>query len=183
MIDEITFKYNTTWHRAINKTLFEAFRNRLGINRPRPIYQEPLADDGQSNNNEEEINYIGNLETLESSSQDERMEEQLPSVFVKNISPLSNVVEDYRQRYISRMQQDADIHYHRIRFNPGDKVLLKRDFDTNTQTRRRKMEDLYEEGVWEIKERTGQDNFKIQSLNDQSIVFVVCKNRLKKINS
>jgi len=184
VIDEIAYKYNTTWHRAINKTPFEAFRNRLGINRPQPIYQESFADEDQnSNNEEEEINFIGNLEALESSSQDERMEEQLPSVLVENISPLSNVDEDYRQRYISRMQKDADVHYHRIRFNPGDKVLLKRDFDTNTQTRRRKMEDFYEEGVWEIKERVGQDNFKIQSLNDQSIVLVVCKNRLKKINS
>lgn len=81
------------------------------------------------------------------------------------------------------MQQDADVHYHRIRFNPGDIVLLKKDFDTNTQTRKRKMDDFYEEGTWEIIERVGQDNFKIKNVLDQSSILFVCKNRLKKINS
>lgn len=182
VIDEITFKYNSTWHRAINKSPFEAFRNRLGINRPLPIYQES-DDENETNNNDEGADFIGNLEVVDDSCDEERLEVQLSSNSAENILTLPNVDESYRQRYIARMQQDADVHYHRIRFNPGDIVLLKKDFDTNTQTRKRKMDDFYEEGTWEIIERVGQDNFKIKNVLDQSSILFVCKNRLKKINS
>lgn len=52
----------------------------------------------------------------------------------------------------------------------------------NTQTRRRKMEDFYEEGAWTILERVGSDNFKIRNRENETLIKTICKNRLKKIN-
>ncbi len=114
-------------------------------------------------------------------------EEENEAVLIPNqveiINPILTVDPQYRNRYISRMQQNADVHYHsRISFNPGDLVLLKKDVDNNVQTKKREMDDFYEEETWEILERVGANNFKIKKQGDQPSVTVVCKNRLKKIN-
>jgi hypothetical protein len=181
VIDEITFKYNTTWHRAINMTPMQAFRVRNGINLP-AVNEQQVVDENEEQEDENEV-FIGNLEHQENSS-----DELVEAIPIENtqtsiIAVTETVNQVYRERYVTRMQQDADVHYHSIQFNPGDYVLLQRSFDNNSITRRRKMDSFYEEGRWIIVERVGSDSFKIQKHEDATNSLIVCKNRLKKINS
>ena len=92
-------------------------------------------------------------------------------------------VDPVYKKNILKMQNDADVHCHKITFNPGDIVLVAKSFDTNQTTKKCKVNGFYEEGQWIIIERVGSDNFKIQNLNVQTIFQIVCKNRLLKVNS
>lgn len=178
ILPDVVFKYNTTWHRAINKSPMEAFRGRQGFNTQGPIER----DSEEIEELDEDLDFIANLEYVEN-PRVENMNISESNLKVEGNIPILTVNSDYRDRYIQRMQQDADVHFHNIAFNPGDFVLLQKDFDTNLQTRRRKMDDFYEEGTYIILERVGSNNFKIQKRDDTSIIKTVGKNRLKKINS
>jgi hypothetical protein len=46
----------------------------------------------------------------------------------------------------------------------------------NSQNRKRKMEDFYEEGIWSVIRRIGSDNFRIKSRENATIEKTVCKN-------
>lgn len=177
ILPDIVAKYNKTWNRAINKTPMEAFRGRSGFNDS--VFRERNDQEVESLN--EDSDFVADLNSITLSSSILTETEENTIITAEN-QPLRIDLE-YRERYIRRMQSDVDVHYHSIQFNPGDIVLLKKDFDMNSQNRRRKMDDFYEEGTWIIVERVGSDNFKIQSRENEAIIKTICKNRLKKINS
>ena len=160
VLDDIVFKYNTSWHSATNISPMMGFRRRTGINPPVFVL--------------EEIN-----QSLYLPEEDDLVEENLNSLNPINLND-SIIDVEYVANYTQRMINDSDIHYHRINFNSGIEVLLSRSFDTNQQTRRRKMDSFYEDGIWIILERIGNDSFKIQKINDLTTIQTVCKNRLKK---
>jgi hypothetical protein len=177
ILQDIVSKYNKTWNRAINQTPMMAFRGRCGYNSSSFIAYH-----------NEEISYISgdvNLiaELSHSITPVDSTSEAVENDICNVENPKPTIDLEYRNRYINRMLQDADVHYHSININPGDIVLLKRDFDMNTQNRKRKMEDFFEEGTWIVIRRIGSDNLRIKSRENDIIEKTVCKNRLKKINS
>ena len=150
---DIIFKYNITWHRAINTTPMKAFRGRTGINvefssKTTSIIENNLICGFQDNFNTS-----------------------------NSIKPLD---EDYRRKYINKMVADADVHYNSINFNPGDVVLVAKSFDTNQKTKKEKLGGFYEDDMWIIVEKKGTDNFLIKSKLDFSKTMVISKNRMKK---
>ncbi|KCZ78917.1 hypothetical protein H311_00041, partial [Anncaliia algerae PRA109] len=123
----IVLSYNQTWSRAINKTPMLAFRDRNGKNNE--LNKEKFDD------KYEDLIYNTDLSTIFEYIDDESAE-GLSSLNVETLHNESTsifsaptVSKKYTDKYIRRRQQDADIHFHNIRFNPGDKVLLKKDFD------------------------------------------------------
>lgn len=175
VLDDIVLKYNTTWHRAINQTPMLAFRGRNGFNRPTPSQVDSISEDLEP----EIEDFVCDFDNIHSASSTETQ-----VVVEEPISIISSVTldENYRSKYVNRMVNDADVHYFKITFNIGELVLLSKDFDNNTKTRKRKMSDFYEEGKWIIIERVGNDYFKIAKQDNDQLVLVVCENRLKKIN-
>lgn len=61
---------------------------------------------------------------------------------------LSYIVESVnfadRKNCINRMVEDADVHFMRYVLNPGDTVLIKKNFDANPKTKKEKPGDFYE---------------------------------------
>lgn len=117
--DEIIFAYNTSWHRATNRNPMMAFRRRIGINQPLIVTGEVIEPTYLSD--EDELN-------LQSINQ-----ELSPIVLNDTI-----IDPEYVAAYTRRMVNDADVHYHRINFNPGDNVLLSRSFDNNQSNKKRR---------------------------------------------
>lgn len=175
ILPDIVAKYNKTWNRAINKTPMEAFRGRTGFNSSGFVE----LDSDEIEELDEDSDFVANLDYSAETMNNIGGED----LIVVNGNESFMVDLEYRNRYVERMQRDVDVHYHSIQFNPGDFVLVKRDFDMNPQTRRRKMDDFYEEGTWIILERVGSDSYKIKNRENESIVKTICKNRIKKLNS
>lgn len=102
----------------------QVFRNRTGINLA-SINSSEILNELNSDDLQEDSDFVGILEDDVLVDYDEST---LPTGEETNRQPV--VVEvSYRERYISRLQQDADVHYHSIQFNPRDIVLLQKDFD------------------------------------------------------
>lgn len=95
----------------------------------------------------------------------------------------NNVSEENRTKYIQKMVNDADVHYHKITFNIGDLVIVSKSSDTNVKTKKDKMGDFYEEGIWLIVENVGFDSYKIMDLENEDKIRIVQKNRLKVVKS
>lgn len=159
ILDRITFRYNCTWNRAINMTPFKAFRGRNGFNITQNNDEKLIEIESVSSNEQTDNIYNGNVNEI-SSSNNFRLD------------------LNYRSRYINKMQNDADVHFSSLVFNSGDFVLLKLDFDNNTNSRRDKMKSFYEEGTWKIIERKGEDAYKIEQ---NGLIKIVSKLRLKKV--
>lgn len=172
VLQDIAAKYNRTWHRATNRTPIEVFRGRSGFNSTGFV----TRDSDEIEALDESSDLVADLNQYDTPilSNDES------DILLLEEDPVIPMDLEYRRRYIERMKQDVDVHYHAIQFNPGDKVFIKRDFDMNPQTRRRKMDDFFESGTWTIIERVGSDNYKIRSDSNESKVKTISKNRIKK---
>ena len=159
ILDEIVIKYNTNRHRATNITPMEAFYGRTG-NNSRISFEEELP---------EEPDY--DYDSVEPSTE----------VIVNPVQ--AGIVDvEYRSKYLQRMVNDHDVHYRNIKFEIGDSVLISFSFDNNTRTRKEKLDDFYEEGIWTIIGQVGSDNYEVLSSDSTFVTKVVSKNRLKKIN-
>jgi hypothetical protein len=102
----------------------QVFRNITGVNFA-SINISEILNELNSDDLQEDSDFVGILEDDVLVDYDESA---LPTGEETNRQPV--VVEvSYRERYISRLQQDADVHYHSIQFNPRDIVLLQKDFD------------------------------------------------------
>jgi len=175
---KIVATYNRTWHRSINLSPMMAFRGRTGVNSSytSKVEEAAIIESGSELNEPivDDDYLVADLSTLVE-------EDSVASVEIAPSHTQPRVQSEYRARYIQKMINDADVHYNSITINPGDFVLVAKDFDTNPETRRRKMDGFYEEGSWLVLERVGADNLKVQSLANMNIVRIVCKNRLKRI--
>jgi len=160
---DIVFKYNTTWHRAINTTPMKAFRGRIGVN---------INDLTNNNIDSVSICEINDSEISDASNS--------PSINILDMVVNDSVNEEYRRRYINKMVNDANVHYHSINFNPGDFVLIAKSFDTNQKTKKEKMDGFFEDEIWIVVERRGTDTFLIKHSKNDNLKKVVSKNRIKK---
>lgn len=94
----MTFKCNTTWHRASNMTPIQVFRVRRVINLLEPVvYIEEVDDE------EEERDFVGNLDDVVEVSE-ESTENATIEQFGSTDEPIKLVDEEYRTKYITRMQ-------------------------------------------------------------------------------
>jgi Integrase core domain len=172
---EVVFKYNTTWHRANNTTPMQVFRGRTGVNDRIEIDQKTDAEimNPSIEDDQELIADLGNI--LE--EEDTKI---IPNV---NVQSQQRINAAYRRKYVRRMVNDADVHYNSINFNPGDRVLVKKSFDTNQKTKKEKMDDFYEDGFWHIVERISEDSFRVKHDSNARNTMFVSKNRLKKCDN
>lgn len=163
----VVFKYNTIRHRAINMPPIEAFLGRSGFNNLR---ENTLNNTVEINDSEEVDDFIYDLN------------EPVNETIV--INPVQNglVDEEYRYNYLQKVVNDHDVHYRNISFEVGDAVIVAGSFDNNTATRRSKMEDFFEEGIWTIVGCIGTDSYQLSQAGNDSPPRVVKKNRLKKVH-
>lgn len=184
-IDDVIAEYNLSWNRAINSTPMQILRGRRGFNNP--IEHETVENDNEEDKFKDDASISfddDNLNILESSEFNENKllnnepsnhEEDREELFVNEDMGL----QEYRPRYIARMQQDADVHYREYQFECGDEVIVKRDYDNNTIHRREKLCDFYEEGTWTVVEKASSNSYLIELGGERKVVH---KNQLKKIN-
>jgi hypothetical protein len=136
---EIVSRYNLCWHRAINLTPMMAFRRRPGFNVPaghvdsgKDMASEETGfvseKDDALGNSDGSILGEGQCETDSAVEEDSQSPNQ-----ASDIAP--GIDPNYVKRYVDKTVADASVHFHRLTFFTGDKVLLKRDFDNNPKTK------------------------------------------------
>ena len=181
---DLVADYNISWHRAINTSPMRAFRNRSGFNSSIiQLVETSLNEESKESEEEaviEDTIVLSNINSSLCISEDSNSIDSLTNVYMEE----SNIVDqDYRQKYISKIIRDKDVHYHKINFNPDDPVIISKSFDTNSTTRKRKMDGFFEDDTYKIVERIGSHSFKIQDINNSLEIKVFSKNRLRKVNS
>jgi len=167
----------------------QVLRGRSGYNLVvnGPSYSE-VSDDDEQNDFEVELPssnlFSASAEMEMSSLKDESefnddIEDQILNSDYDNeiFNDNDHEQQAYRSKYINRMKLDADVHFNRIQFACGDKVIISKDRDNNTAHRHNKFNGFYEEGTWTIVEKSSDNNFWVE-LDGKKIL--VSKNRLKK---
>ena len=196
VVEDVVFQYNTSWHRAINTTPMMVFRRRSGRN---TVISEVLQEDSQLPDPVSDHAAIGEPEVFEdeedrqpisiehiylissSSEANELIAPAIPTVEVDLEDPTDFDQIEYKHSYIDAWVADADVHrFADTTFNPGDRVIIAKDFDNNPTTRKRKLDGRFEDGVYTITSRAGRDNFEVDCEGEKRMV---AKNRLRKLNS
>jgi len=180
---EIVFKYNITWHRAINKTPVEVFRRWSGIN------VSPIINASEDEILEAVSSSSGETASINLSVHDELdiviyevdniSDHQSDSVWIRISTETDDGLMEYHTAYLNRMSKDADVHFHRLSFIVGDKVLVKLEFDTNKDTNKSKMDGFYEDGVWKVIEVISNQKLRIEK---NGVVRTIEKNMIKKVD-
>ena len=84
----------------------------------------------------------------------------------------------HHSAYIQRMNSNADANYNTRTLRVDDAVLLRRDFDMNTSTRRRPLSYIYETTIYRISALDGRN----ATIEANGISMVVDVSRIKKFN-
>ena len=69
-----------------------------------------------------------------------------------------------------------------MRFEVGDLVMIKKDFDTNQNTKRRPVDPYFEDDLYKIINLLNNNMVEIRNLNESETIRKVNKNQLKKVN-
>jgi transposase InsO family protein len=145
VIEKITGRYNLAWKRSTNRSPMLLFRGRVG-------YNHELAD-------AEDFDYDLVEESLPLA-----MEESDDDVASPGMSLLEQAELDaYRQRYQTRMIEDASANYKRLGFEVDNLVLIKKVFDNNSGTRKEKNTPFYEEGIWKVISSNGPNSYCLKN--------------------
>ena len=63
---------------------------------------------------------------------------------VENAENVKNEISEVENKlYYARMRRNTLVHVSKYDLNLGDTVIIKRDFDTNVKTKRRKLDSFY----------------------------------------
>jgi transposase InsO family protein len=152
ILPAIVKSYNISWHRATNKSPMLGFRGRKGFNHIPVVDEEDNAAEEDNTADEERPTSTSGSDVFLLISDSDSCEDIAPASSMVATNSTASTSEDrrYAAQYRAKMQQDASVHYRHTEIFPGDKVLIRKDFDQNPGTKRTKMEGFYEDGVWEV---------------------------------
>lgn len=188
-------QYNADVHRATNKKPLEVFRKRQEFMNGRAEYAAMIEEESEVNSeNESENFFIASLENdhsnnaRDSSSNLKRSSDCDSSSSDSDSSPsssllpssddFSTVSQSYSQKYLSSMNQKLQVHLRK--FKVGDEVLVAKDFDNNTATRKRPFEAFFRNDTFSIKQVSGKGSVFIQNLQNGEEEWISAS-RIKKI--
>ena len=140
-LSEVVYKYNITKHRATNQSPFMLFYGHPGFNSSivEPVIEEDLAHDS--------LDY----ETWDFNE-------------IQNTSAaIENAAREHHSEYRNAMIRQANPNTTDRRFEVGDIVLLKVDFDNNTQNRRMPFNGFFEDGRYIVVELLSNNMLKIRN--------------------
>jgi hypothetical protein len=169
---EIVAKYNLSKHRATNVTPMEAFRNRRGFNlmpaqnidedENATIETNHVSSEGDeliADFDEVDFDNVSNHLVINETHSTIISQNNLQLTAQTNISVID---PNYVDRYTKRTIEHASVHYHKLTFFAGDRVLLKKDFDNNLKTKKQKLDGFFESDVWTVMEGVGLNFYKIK---------------------
>jgi len=90
--------------------------------------------------------------------------------FNSDLNGTESELVEYKSRYTVKMINNADVHFNRLHFEPGEKVLIKQEHDNNTSTRKNKLSSYFEDGIWTTLERSG-NSYWVEKDNEKRLVF------------
>jgi hypothetical protein len=192
-LEEIVYRYNCIVHNASNKSPFMLFFGKNGFNESQAI---PEADES-GNPAEPDVNSSSSYElwdfdeanntscsnsTLQDTDfHDETVTDNEVCSSLESNSKLSMEVAAHFEKYSQRTIRNANSNNNGRAFQFGDFSIIKKDFDNNTNTRRRPFESLYEDGTYKIVNFLNNNMIEIVNIEDPETTRKVHKNRLKKI--
>lgn len=186
-LSNVVHKYNTTIHRATGNSPFMLFFGQPGYNPSQLILD--VNDDGTHFDENIETGDIipydeysrWNLDMNSDVQIDLPISEQSILENDLSINTVENNALIHFDQYRSRVVYNANSNNRSRIFNSGDIVIIKKDFDNNTLTRRNAFESFYEEGEYEVIEILQNNMLKIKKLGGEQ-TMTLFKGRVKKIN-
>lgn len=166
------YEYNCSYHRAIKTSPFAKYRNRRGFN---DAVHEDASENELDRSDSESTNgpYTISIENPAESSEDENTD-----IVLESTQETSKEIED-RKSYELSMEKAQSVHLRRLNILQGSEVLLRRDFDQNPSTRKRKFIDFYEDGVFKVLRVLPNNMLEIRRNSEQPMT--VYMGRVKKI--
>jgi hypothetical protein len=163
LLEDIVHQYNTTIHRATNKSPFFLFHGQEGFN-----------------GNRHDLEITENEEGSSDTQYDYWVFEEEGDV--QRNQTIENEVRTHFNRYRESVIANCNPNTVERRLEVGNRVLLKLDFDNNTTGRRNALDAFFSESSYIIIEILQNNMIKIrdESTGEKLNVF---KNRLKKMPS
>ena len=176
--DKIVYKYNISVHRATNKSPFLLFFGKPGFNTP--LLLPEINEDGDLNVDQESLDVEENFTIWELEAIDnQRIQNQEEVIAMETIE---NEVLRHFEGYSERVTRNRNSNLERRRFEIGDRVMIKKDFDNNQATRRNAFDSFFEPEIYIIIEILQNNMLKIKEENDNNDIRTVFRGRVKKIN-
>ena len=181
-------KYNITKHRATNTSPFLLFHGQEGFNssilNPIDGEDEQIEESGNDvsysrwifNNSSEVENQLINEINLNSTN-----ENQSPNETNTQSMDLINSTLEHFERYRNSMILQANPNTVSRRIEVGDIVMIKMDFDNNSQNRRMPFDSFFESNRFTVLELLDNNMLKLKDNSTQEIRNVF-KNRLRKLS-
>jgi ribosomal protein L21E len=99
-------------------------------------------------------------------------------------SELANIREKAAENakiYRANMVRRASVHRKKKVYLPGQSVLLKRDFDTNQKTKKRKFQSFYQNGIATIEKANTNNSYNIKIEDEEGTKIVIAKSSQLKV--
>ncbi|KAG0440405.1 Transposon Tf2-6 polyprotein [Dictyocoela muelleri] len=161
VLSTVVHKYNLTRHRATNQSPFLLFHGQSGFNTPVPDLE--ITEDEEDIEDREYETWVLDEDILVLPSQE--VHEQVMSHF-----------STYRETTIA----NANPNTVERRLEIGDRVLLRLDFDNNTNSRRNALDGFFDDATFIIISILQNNMLKIKNENTGEIINVF-KRRLRKL--
>ena len=193
-LSDVVLMYNKTVHSATDKSPFVLFHGQSGFNQlylgkeynDDIIYNRYQRD--EIYNHALEVEEIFSTFNFENLPEDYIAETEFP-VLLNNISTIvqnDNINERYEvsehfEQYRERIIRNRNSNLIHRNLDIGDRILIKRDFDTNINTIRRPFESFFEEGNYIVCDFLDNNMIAVFDLQT-GIVKNVHSTKIKKIN-
>lgn len=172
IIDAVTYDYNVAQHNATGKSPFLLFYGRSGFNTV--LLKDYGVEPSESNTT---VQNEDNLDIKDIESEHITAPRLPTGNITINESEANNTNVHYdNKKYLERMDR-KQVHTSIYNFQVGEEVLVSKDFDTNTKTKKKKFDSFYHEKT-KIIEIMSENRVKLV-LDGQ--VSVVAMNRIKKV--
>jgi len=143
-----------TYHTAIGRTPFEAFRKRC--------YTRLIVQEDDDYLDSEDVTRMApnfsDFELFDESKNNQKLYFLDQSIF------------NFTSDYLSRSNSSKQVHLRKSRIQVGDDVLLKKNFDTNKNTRKGKFDTFYESISFQVIELLEEQRVLIKNSNGQKTV-------------
>lgn len=177
---EIVLGYNTTFHSAIGRTPFEAFKKRVFKRMSfiqAPAENQEIEEEGEF--------FAPDLVWDESISNSENesveLEERIDFDSEEALSlETDSLLSAHNSKYNKKMNSYKQVHQRKKVIEVGDLVLVAKDFDNNPATKRGKFDSFFESSNFEVVEVLDNNTLRIKNENE---IRTVSKSKVKKLRN